>query len=140
MVVDLRYACDSSQVFENMKFVKHRNKWFWGHSTIIIAENGCAVCTVQFDKDFKNEAIVCGVSVFQGARNKGYGNLLLKEAEKEARHFKAKQLVLYAERTSWTKDWYIRHGFIEMPPIQSGQIIGGESADEKMCELRKPLD
>ena len=48
-----------------MKFIKHRNTWCWGTSTIIITNDGCGTVTVQFDDEFPCAANITGLSVYK---------------------------------------------------------------------------
>lgn len=95
-----------------MKFVKHRNKWCWGKSTIIITNDGCGTITVQFDDEFTNDAIISGLSVHESKRNKGYGTKLLHEAEEEAKANLKTTLYISCDKDSWIEKWYMKEGFI----------------------------
>jgi ribosomal protein S18 acetylase RimI-like enzyme len=93
-----------------MDFIKHKNAWYWGKSTIIVANNGYGVVTVQF-QDNEDYANLIGLSVHESARKNGLGNELLIEAEKETLLNDKKILRLYCEPKSWMFEWYKRHGY-----------------------------
>ena len=94
-----------------MKFIKHKNTWCWGKSTIIITNDGCGTVTVQFDNDFPDDANICGLSVYEAKRNKGYGTKLLHEAEKEVKENNRKNIFISCESNSWIEEWYIKNGY-----------------------------
>ena len=52
-------------IYQKMKFIKHRNTWCWGTSTIIITNDGCGTVTVQFDDEFPCAANITGLSVYK---------------------------------------------------------------------------
>lgn len=101
-----------------MIFIKHKNTWYWGKSTIIVAEPGYGVVTVQFEKGL-SEATIVGLSVHELHRNMGYGTALLAEAEKEAKRHKKKSVVLYCDPNSWTAAWYERKGYKKIGTFDS---------------------
>ena len=95
------------------KVIKHRNKWCWGKSTIIIIEGGEGIVTVSFDSSEPNEAVITGLSVHQPSRRKGLGTQLLYLAEEEAKENGMHKLVLYVEKNTFIYRWYKKSGFNE---------------------------
>lgn len=91
--------------------VKHRNTWCWGHSTIIAIKNGKGIVTVSFEDEIPDEATITGLSVHESIRNKGFGNKLLIEAEKEAKFYGVHKLNIYADDETFAYEWYQRHGY-----------------------------
>ena len=98
-------------IYQEMKFIKHRNTWCWGTSTIIITNDGCGTVTVQFDDEFPCAANITGLSVYKDKRNKGYGTALLKEAEKEAKEHNKEIIYISCDKDSWIENWYKRTGY-----------------------------
>ena len=88
------------------KVIKHRNKWCWGKSTIIIIENGEGIVTVSFDSSEPDEAVITGLSVHQPSRRKGLGTRLLYLAEEEAKENGMHKLVIYVEKNTFIYRWY----------------------------------
>ncbi len=117
----------------NMKFIKHENTWPWGRSTIIITNDACGTVTVQFSQSFPDEGFITSLSVHKSKRNKGYGNMLLAEAEKYALENGVTQTALRCDPNSWVIEWYKRHGYVlegftfgedeDMFPILSKKLI-----------------
>jgi len=95
----------------DMKVLKHRNNWCWGHSTIIVLNGGKGIVTVSFENDNPNEATITGLSVYEKYRNKGLGTELVKLAEEEAKEFKVKRIILFSDENTFTYNWYQRLGY-----------------------------
>lgn len=96
-----------------MKKVIHHNYWYWGQSYIIIIDNGNGVVNMQIDNDDPERGCISGLSVANGERNKGLGNILLSECEDLAKKLGLKEVYLTAEKESFTFDWYKRCGYIK---------------------------
>lgn len=114
-----------------MKFIKHKNNWCWGKSTIIITNDGCGTVTVQFEDEYPNDANITGLSVYESKRNSGYGTSLLAEAEKEAKDNGKKCIYISCEKNSWVEKWYIKNGY-----SMCGFVVGYEN---KIRLLKKDI-
>ena len=94
------------------KIIKHRNKWPFGESTIIVLENGYALVKVSYETEYPDECTIIGLTVHESRRKEGLGNKLLEEAEKEAKeYYNINKICLYTDCNSFTTDWYKRHGY-----------------------------
>lgn len=94
------------------KFVLHRNKWWWGHTTNIIEGNGYGEVEIQFDSSWINVAYIRGLSVFDSERKKGLGTKLMCNAICEAKSSGMKFVKLDVEKEKeWLVAWYERLGF-----------------------------
>ena len=117
-----------------MKFVKHKNKWTWGESTIIIKNDGTGTITVQFFNDETDLAYITGLSVYSGARNKGLGKALLYEAEKIAKEREGiKRIKICCDKSTFVYNWYVREGYED-----TGIILFGYG--DTVVELIKNID
>ena len=97
-----------------MEVVKHRNKWPFGNSTIIVLDNGYGIVKVSYETAYPDECTIIGLTVHESKRQQGLGNKLLQEAEKEAKeYYKINKVCLYTDKTNFTYDWYKRHGYNE---------------------------
>lgn len=94
--------------------VKHRNKWPFGDSTVIVIDGGYGIVKVTHETDWPDECTIIGISVHESKRRQGLGNKLLEEAEKEAKeYYKTNRTCLYTDSNEFTTDWYRRHGYKE---------------------------
>lgn len=96
-----------------MNKVIHHNYWYWGESHIIVIDNGNGIVNMQIDNDNPKRGYISGLSVVNNVRNNGLGNILLCECEKLAIELELSEVCLYAEKDSFTFDWYKRHGYIK---------------------------
>ena len=67
---------------EALKYVIHRNKWIWGRTWVIIAEDGAGIVKISEDED---GVVLSGLSVLPDHRGKGIGTSLIREAERIVR-------------------------------------------------------
>lgn len=95
------------------KIVEHFNKWWWGSTFTLIADEGLGIVEVQLDDKYPSIAFVKGLSVFESERQKGLGKELLDQcvilALREQKQFL--QLSVNKEK-DWLVRWYKRLGFI----------------------------
>lgn len=95
-----------------MEIIKHRNKWPFGYSTVIILDGGYGIVKVMHETKYPDECTIIGLSVHESKRKQGLGNRLLEEAEKEAKeYFKVNKVGLYTNKDNFTCSWYKRHGY-----------------------------
>ena len=67
--------------------------------------------TLHFYDDDPITAYLANVKVAEEHRRKGFGNKILKLANKEAKELGAKNIMLQVERKEWMHDWYARHDY-----------------------------
>lgn len=87
-------------------FIYHHGE----NSTLIMTTEGEGVCSVALD-EIKSCAMIYRLSVEEKYRRKGYGKMLLNEAENEARKFGANVVSLTAKKDSFVLEWYQRSGY-----------------------------
>ena len=61
------------------KIVEHFNKWWWGSTFTLIADQGHGIVEVQLDDNYPSIAFVKGLSVLESERRKGLGKKLLDQ-------------------------------------------------------------
>ena len=79
--------------------------------TLIMTSSGEGICSVSIDENIRSCACIYNLSVEEKYRRKGYGNMLLEEAEKVAQMLGASIVSLAAEKDKFTADWYKRKGY-----------------------------
>ena len=100
----------------------HKNKWNLGTSVNIVVANGLGLCTVSVENDDCSVAYLSGVMVHSTVRKHGYGNLLLRYAERRARLLGCTKIVLATDPNQWIADWYRRNGFVDAGTREDGMI------------------
>ena len=96
--------------------ILHTNDWGRFITETIIAENGKAMISIDYESEKKNIAFIHDFSVIPPARKQGIGKELLSLAIEQAkkRGCKAVELNYNSETTPlWVFDWYERNGFDE---------------------------
>lgn len=78
---------------------------------LIMTSGGEGVCSVSIDENIKSCACIYNLSVGEKYRKRGYGNMLLEEAENVALKLGASVVSLAAEKDKFTADWYKRKGY-----------------------------
>ncbi len=91
--------------------VIHHNYWHWGESYIIILNNGLGTATLQISDSNHKCGVISSLSVVKNVRKHGIGNQLLHECETLAFELGLEELCLYAEKNTFTREWYERHGY-----------------------------
>ena len=92
--------------------IVHRNRWIWGRTWILVAEEGRGVVQISKEDD-EEEAIIHNLSVIPGERGKGLGRKLVEMAEKIIKEeIGDVDIILYVE----TKNqdlirWYEKLGY-----------------------------
>ena len=61
--------------------------------------------------DDKNTMYLSNVNVEQSARGRGFGNKILKLADKEAKKYNYTAICLKVLKSSWVHDWYANHRY-----------------------------
>lgn len=89
----------------------HRNIWFWGECSTIVAADGFGLCRVLRETG-DPAAHLTDVIVHPSRQKEGIGNELLEAAESEARRMGADKIILWTIPGSWLIAWYGRHGFL----------------------------
>lgn len=93
--------------------VNHRDMFIHHHEedgTLIMTAGREGTCSVKLD-EIKSCAWIYHLSVEEKYRRKGYGKLLLSEAENEARRLGASVVALAAKKDSFMLDWYQHSGY-----------------------------
>lgn len=89
------------------EFIYHKAKDYM----LIMTSGGESVCSVSIDENIKSCACIFSLSVEEKYRKRGYGNMLLEEAENVAQKLGASVVSLAAEKDKFTVDWYKRKGY-----------------------------
>jgi ribosomal protein S18 acetylase RimI-like enzyme len=97
---------------EALKYVIHRNKWIWGRTWVIVAEEGVGL--IKISQDPEDGVVLSGLSVLPDHRRKGIGSSLVREAERIVKEEigEGEDITLSVE--SWNKEligWYVWLGF-----------------------------
>ena len=79
--------------------------------TLIMTSSGEGICSVSIDDTIRACACIYNLSVEEKYRKRGYGNRLLKEAEKVAKTLGAKVVSLAVKKSSFMYSWYQRRGY-----------------------------
>ena len=79
--------------------------------TLIMTSSGEGICSVSIDENIRSCACIYNLSVEEKYRRKGYGNMLLEEAEKVAQRLGVNVVSLAAKKGSFMLDWYQRSGY-----------------------------
>ena len=109
---DIPFVRDGSSAVQGSGFIHHHED----DGTVIMMEGGKGICIVSLD-EVKSCAMIYRLSVEKNHRRNGYGRMLLKEAEDEARRLGASVVSLSAKKGSFMLDWYQRCGY---RPVFSG--------------------
>ena len=104
----------------------HRNKWFWGNCSTIVAADGFGLCRVSVEHN-DNIAYLSDVIVAPSHQKQGIGNELLEVAESEARRMGASKLMLWTIPGSWMVGWYGRRGYLYMWKDANGIVVMGKN-------------
>jgi GNAT superfamily N-acetyltransferase len=75
--------------------------------------------TLHFYDDDPITAYLANVKVAEKYRGIGFGNKILKLADKEAHSLGATHIILEAKKREWMYEWYSRHGYCDY-----GNVIG----------------
>lgn len=98
-----------------IKFVIHSVKTPWGHVWHILTNDGYGLCNLEYDEDNDNELFIYGLSVYESARNKGYGTSLVNQCERMARKDGYSHVVLEVDKTNKKLfDWYKKLGYVKI--------------------------
>ena len=100
----------------------HRNEWFWGNCSTIVAADGFGLCRLSVEHN-DNVAFLSDVIVEPSHQQQGIGNELLEAAESEARRMGAREMTLGTIPGSWMIAWYGRHGFLYKWTDADGYIV-----------------
>ena len=100
----------------------HRNKWFWGNCSTIVAADGFGLCRVSVEHN-DNIAYLSDVIVHPDRQRQGIGNELLKAAESEARRMGAIEMMLWTVPGSWLIGWYGKNGFLYQWNDVNGNVV-----------------
>lgn len=107
-----------------------KSEYWWGYSFTVIAPDGKASVSVQFDKCYNN-GFIESLVVAETERRKGRATELIKFAEGLIRTEGKPVAALYVEkRLPWLVDFYKRNGYVEY-------IV--EDLDEHLIALQKVL-
>lgn len=98
-------------------FKYHRSEKY----TLIMTTEGEGICSVSLDEHIKSCACIYNLDVEETHRRKGYGNMLLEEAENEARRLGADVVSLAADKDTFMAGWYKRKGY--RPVFSDGSYI-----------------
>lgn len=88
-------------------FIYHRAEDYM----LIMTSGGEGVCSVSIDENIKSCGCIYNLSVGEKYRRKGYGNMLLEEAEKVAQKKGVSVISLAAAKDKFTANWYKRKGY-----------------------------
>ena len=88
-------------------FIYHRVEDY----TLIITRGGEGICSVSIDENIKSCACIYNLRVEEKYRRKGYGDMLMKEAENEVRRLGADVISLSVLKDSFMEVWYRRIGY-----------------------------
>lgn len=88
-------------------FIYHRAEDYM----LLMLSGGEGICSVSIDENVKSCACIYSLSVEKQHQRKGYGNMLLEEAEKVAQRLGASVVSLAAEKDKFTANWYKRKGY-----------------------------
>jgi hypothetical protein len=90
-----------------IRFIYHHEE----DGTLIMTAGGEGVCSVSIDENIKSCGCIYNLSVEEKYRRKGYGNMLLEEAEKVAQEMGVSVISLAAAKDKFTANWYKRKGY-----------------------------
>lgn len=135
---------------KDIKIIHHRNEWNWGKSIICVTDDGRGVATVSFVTDYEfdeavekfnkvDQAIISGMSVHILCRRQGYGNLLLDECENEAAKHGYTEVYLWADPKSIAHEWYLRHGYEDMPELNIIPTGDNLEKSEALVRMKKNI-
>ena len=95
-----------------IKFVIHSVKTPWGNVWHILTNDGYGLCNLEYDEDNDDELFIYGLSVYEIARNKGYGTALINQCERMAKKACYDKVALEVDKTN-TKlyNWYVKLGY-----------------------------
>lgn len=79
--------------------------------TLIMTSSGEGICSVSIDENIRSCACIYNLSVEEKYRRKGYGDMLMKEAENEVRRLGADVISLSVLKDSFMEVWYRRIGY-----------------------------
>lgn len=105
-MIKLSFDHDIPFIYVYRKFIYHHEE----NGTLIVTAGGEGTCSVQLD-EVKSCAWAYRLSVEEKHRRKGYGKLLLSEAEEEARRLGASVIALSVKKDTFMLDWYQRSGY-----------------------------
>jgi ribosomal protein S18 acetylase RimI-like enzyme len=97
---------------ERKNFVVHRNKWIWGRTWVIVAEEGVGL--IKISQDPEDGVVLSGLSVLPDHRGKGIGASLVREAERIVKEEIGEGEDICLSVESWNKElieWYTKLGF-----------------------------
>ena len=95
-----------------MEFVIHQNKCSWVTVWHIITNDGMGHIAVNIEDENPETLFIYGLSVYEGARNRRLGTMLLNKAESIADNKGVTRLMLNVEKPkTWVYDFYIRGGY-----------------------------
>jgi ribosomal protein S18 acetylase RimI-like enzyme len=97
---------------EALKYVIHRNKWIWGRTWVIVAEEGVGL--IKISQDPEDGVVLSGLSVLPDHRGKGIGSSLVREAERIVKEEIGEGEDICLSVESWNKEligWYTKLGF-----------------------------
>lgn len=100
----------------------HRNSWFWGNCSTIVAADGFGLCRLSVEYN-DNIAYLSDVIVYPDHQGQGIGNMLLEAAESEARRMGAIEIHLWTIPGSWMIGWYGRHGYLYQWTDKNGNVV-----------------
>lgn len=96
-----------------MKLILHKNKWWWGESIHLIANNGKASVELSLQNEYPEHGYIGTLIVLKGNRRQSYASVLMKAVEDIARRKGLHYLYLGVGKESpkWLIEWYQRLGF-----------------------------
>lgn len=101
----------------------HKNKYYWGITELIIANDGDGVVTVEYRYD-RTDACISNLSVYYSARNKGLATELMNKAEELAREKKKTAIQLFIEENDTVQYLYEKLGYKVIPnEYENGYIL-----------------
>lgn len=112
----LKYMREKYTIFEP--------DWKWGTAYILVRNDRKGFVHINFYRD-EDVPSISDLFVNPGDRKSGVGNEILRDAEEIVRLRGYEEVFLWTNPSGWCRDWYLRHGYREMPdakPTESGDI------------------
>lgn len=98
-------------MLDKINFILHNREEEFGKSIFIMDENGKSFGRIYYYYDDNNTYYIEGLSVSRTERKQGIGNSLLDFLEKTIKNNAGKKVLLWCDKYSWVKEWYIRKGY-----------------------------
>lgn len=106
-----------------MNYIHHINKWYWGTTETIVAEDGKSIIKISIDEDCPDSALISGLSVHETVRNQNRGNEILKEAEETIRKNKNIFSINITAEIPWIVEWYKRNNYNSLAIKHDNDVV-----------------